>query len=141
MREIKQLAKRITSLEKRVAQIEAGAGRKMILGTARKKDSKDLSVKEFIISKRPSGDVQKTLAMGYYLEKFEKVISFNIEDLGRCFQLAKEPTPQNINDKINMNIRKGHMAEAKQKKNNKKAWIVTNTGEQFLENGFKDIKK
>jgi len=33
------------------------------------------------------------------------------------------------------------MDEAKEKKDNKKAWIVTNSGERFLENGFKEIKK
>ena len=66
--------------------------------------------------------------------------SFNVEDLAHYFQLAKEPTPENLNDKINMNIKKGHVMEAKEKKENKKAWVITNTGEQFVDNNFKETK-
>ena len=79
-------------------------------------------MKEFILLKKPSGDVQKTLAIASYLEKNEGMASFNVEDLAHYFQLAKEPTPQNLNDKINMNIKKGHIMEAKEKKENKKAF-------------------
>jgi hypothetical protein len=134
MTDIKQLAEELFSLEKRVAQLEAAQTGKSIQPAGR--DSKGISVKEFIIGKRPSNDVEKTLAIGYFLEKYTGATSFNVDDLGRHFQLAKEATPTNINDKVNMNIRKGHMAEAKEKKDNKKAWIVTNSGEQFVENGF-----
>ena len=139
MGEIEKLAGKIASLEKRVAQLEVRSRKKG--SRTDRKDSKDLSVKEFIIERRPSGDVEKTLAIGYYLEKFEGVASFNVDDIGHYFQLAKEPTPQNINDKVNMNIKKGHMTEAKEKKNGKKAWMVTNSGEQFLENGFKESQE
>lgn len=136
MDDLKQLAEKVSSLEKRVAQLEAHQGGDVVQPGV--KEGKGLSIKEFMLSKKPSGDVQKTLVIACYLEKYERLASFNIEDLARGFQLAKESTPENINDKINMNIRKGHITEAKEKKDNKKAWIVTNTGEQFLENGFKD---
>ena len=139
MDDIKQLNEKVSSLEKRVFVLEAKLDNNLVeSGVA---IDKKLSVKEFILSKGPSGDVQKTLAIACYLEKYEGLTSFNVEDLGRGFKLAKEATPTNINDKVNMNIKKGHMAEAKEKKDNKKVWIVTNTGEKFLNDGFKQTEK
>jgi polyhydroxyalkanoate synthesis regulator phasin len=138
MEDIKKLAEKIQSLEERVTKLEAQPSNAVKSVPAEANKGKGISVKEFIISSKPSGDVQKTLAIGYYLEKYEKMASFNVDDISRHFQLAKESTPQNINDKINMNIKKGHLMEADSKKDNKKAWVVTNTGEQFLENGFKE---
>lgn len=138
MENIKSLSEKVFDLETRVVALEVHLGGKE-MDTAIPL-AKKLSVKEFILSKRSSNDVQKTLAIAYYLEKNEGMLSFNTEDLARYFQLAKEPTPQNLNDKINLNIKKGHVMEAKAKKENKKAWAITNTGEQFVENNLKETK-
>jgi hypothetical protein len=136
MDELKQLIERITELERRVAQIEASSSVTERTGGG-VNAAKSLSVREFILEKKPSSDVQMTLALACYLEKHKNLSPFSVDDLGSAFQAAKESAPQNINDKIYLNIKKGHMAEAKEKKNGKKAWIVTNSGERFLENGFK----
>ncbi|MEK7554551.1 MAG: hypothetical protein AAB518_01010 [Patescibacteria group bacterium] len=139
MEDIQQLNEKVSSLEKRLSVLEAKLGNSSSESSVT--NNKKLSIKEFIISKGPSGNVEKTLAIACYFEKYEGFGSINIEDLARGFQLAKEAIPTNINDKVNMNIKKGHMAEVKEKKDNKKAWIVTNSGEKFLDNGFKEIKK
>jgi|SRR5581483_1773685 len=138
MNDLTQLSERVLSLEKRVAELEAHQAK----GESGRKtpESKKLSVKEFIIDKKPSNDVEKTLAIAYFLERYEGMTSFNIDDLARYFVFAKEPEPANINDKVNLNIKKGHLAEAPEKKNNKKAWRVTNSGEKSVEDGFK-VKK
>jgi len=138
MTDLRQLAERLQLLEKRMTELEAQVSDRVV--EPRRTESKELSVKEFIIQKRPSNDVEKALAIGYFLERQAGMASFNVDDLARYFQLAKEAIPTNVNDKVNLNIRKGHMAEAKGKKNNKKAWIVTNSGEKFVENGFKDTE-
>jgi hypothetical protein len=123
------LEKRVTELEQRQAAPP---------GKPAQGDLKEMSVKEFMLQKRPSNDVEKTLAIAYFLEKFAGLASFNVDDLGKYFQLAKEATPTNLNDKVNLNIKKGHLAEAKEKKERRKAWIVTNSGEKFVEGGFSD---
>jgi hypothetical protein len=137
----KTVEKRVGALEQRISNLEA---RLSANASRESRDSntsgKKLSVKEFMLEKKPKGDVQKTLVISHYLEKYENIISVNVDDLARYFRLAKEAVPGNLNDKINMNIRKGHMTEAENKKENKKAWIVTNTGEQFIENEYKDSK-
>ncbi len=139
MTEIKALADRVLSLEKRVAELEAR--QRPEVEELSSKNPKELTVREFMLAKRPSNDVEKTLAIGFFLEKFEGASFFNVEDLARNFALAKEACPLNINDKVNLNIKKGHMAEVREKKDKKKAWMLTNSGERFVESGFMETKK
>jgi hypothetical protein len=129
-----ELADRVLALEKRVDALER---QPVVLPATAAPIAKNTSIKEFILSKRPSNDVERTLAIAYFLEKSAGLHSFNIDDLAKHFQLAKEALPKNINDKVNMNIKKGHLAEAREKKDNKKAWIVTNSGERVVEGGFR----
>jgi hypothetical protein len=129
--------KQLENLEKRVSRLEEAVGKPTTKTSgAQSGDKKGLSLREFLISKKPADDVQKTLAIGYYLESYRGFTSFNIADLQAGYENAKEKKPPNINDKVNLNIRKGHMAEASAKKDSKKAWYVTNSGEQFVENSF-----
>jgi hypothetical protein len=99
--------------------------------------SKKISIKEFLIEKAPKSDVQKTLCIGYFLEKYDGLASFNLSDIEDGFRKSKEVVPGNINDKVNKSIRQGHMMEAKEKKDSKKAWSLTRTGETEVENNFR----
>src|SRR2546430_8087789 len=139
MTSLQQIAERLLSLEKRMTELEVRLSDRP--APQRPIDAKEVSVKEFVIEKKPSNDVEKTLVIGYFLERYAGIAPYNVDDLSRHFQLAKEAIPGNINDKVNMNIKKGHMAEAREKKNKKKAWMLTNSGERFVENGFKDVEK
>jgi hypothetical protein len=105
-----------------------------------KTGEKRLSLREFLLSKKPTDDVKRTLVLGYYLEKLEGLISFNASDLEKAFERAKEKKPPNINDKVSMNIKNGHIDEAKGKKDKRKAWFLTNSGEQYVESNFKQEK-
>lgn len=128
---IAEVKKVLEEHEKRISQLEG-------LSKAKPEPvTKKFSIKEFILSKKPGNDVQKALAIGYYFEKYEGFSSFNVQDLENGFRSAKEPVPENINDKVNKNIYKGHMMEAKQKKDDKMAWVLTNSGEEYIESGFK----
>lgn len=93
---------------------------------------KPLSIKEFTIETDPKDGTEMVLYFGYYLEKYKGVSCFNLSDLKDCYMNAKERQPPNINDKVNLNIRKGFMMEAQEKKNNSKAWILTRKGEEFV---------
>jgi len=128
---LKQILKTLEELKVRVTALEGGV-------TQVAERQKPSSVKEFVISKNPTNDTQKTLAIGYYLEKSEGDVSFNIRDLEGGFRAAKEKVPLNLNDKVNGNIRNGHMMPAAERKDGLSAWTLTNTGERFVENGFKD---
>lgn len=129
----------VKGLEVRVSTIEGG--RSSDTGTASTKSGRKLSVKEFLLEKSPSGGVQTTLVMGQYLEMYEGMESFNKVDLEKAFRAAKEPVPSNINDKVNMCIKNGHMTEAAEKKDSMKAWYLTRSGEMVAEKGFQKENK
>ena len=128
-----EITKKIDRLEGRIAKIE-----ELLLTTQPKQFSKKkMSVKEFIISKKPKNDVQKTLLISYYLENYDNLEFFNLKDIEDGFRKAKEKVPGNISDKVYKTIKNGHIMEAKGKKDNLKAWTLTNSGESFVENDFK----
>lgn len=130
--EIEELRRKLDDHEKRIAKLESSH----ITGTA--KTEKKTSLREFIISNKPGNDVEKTLAIGYYLEKCENEPFFNASDIRLGFKNAKEKIPSNVPDKIFKNVKKGHMMKYGEKKDNKETYVLTNTGEAYLENEFKD---
>lgn len=99
---------------------------------------KKLSIKEFILSKNLKSEKDRVLAIAYYLEKYTGLELFNVKDLEDAFQNAKEPMPKNINLPVIRNIEKGYLMESKNKKDDLKAWAMTNTGEKRVDDNFKE---
>jgi len=127
---IKDIMGKLEDHENRISALEGMPAKRTQV------EGKKLSIKEFLLAKKPRDDVQQTLVVGYYLEHLEGMDKFNTKDLAEGFRSAKEPPPTNINDKVNLNIRKGHMMKAKEKKDKFKAWVLTNSGEKFVEEGL-----
>lgn len=126
-----EIIKKISNLEMRLTVLEQKLTTKTSspTGTHQKKQS----AKEFLLTKNISGDVQKTLILAYYLEHVEGLESFNVPDLEKIFQLAKEKKPSNLNDMVNKNISSGYIMDFAEKKDSKKAWTLTSSGEKFVE--------
>jgi len=133
-KDIEKIRKTLEEHEARIAKLEN------LLVSKPSTIEKKLSIKEFILSKNPKNDVEKTLAIGYYLEKYEGLSSFNVSDLEKGFHDAKESAPGNINLNVIRNIQKGYMMESKEKKDDLKAWNLTNTGEKCVESNFEKEK-
>lgn len=131
-----EILEAVKGLEGRVTRIESGTTKKDEGGDTTKV-TKRASIKEFLIEHSPSDGVQMTLAIGYYMEMQEGMESFNKADLEKGFRAAKEKPPVNINDKVNMCIKNGHMMEAESKKDSMKAWVLTRSGEDMVRQGFK----
>jgi hypothetical protein len=129
---IEIILEKLDNFEKRIKSLEGLVLSKP--GELTVKKQKELSLKEFILLKKPSEDVEKTLIIGYFLEKYKSMNSFNSRELLTAYESAKEKKPLNINDKVNMCIKRGFMSQAKEKKDNLKAWYITNAGEQYVEN-------
>ena len=125
----KTIKERIEELEKRVATLEISL-RSAVPTTSK---PKKLSAKEFLMTKVLKTEIQKTLALAYYLERMESMKRFNVADLEIAFRSAKEKKPKNINDAVNKNIAHGLLMEAAEKKETKKAWELTSTGEKYVE--------
>jgi len=125
--ELNQIKKRLDRHEERLTKIES------FLITKPKMKKRKLSLREFVLLKNPADDVQRTLCVGYYLENYNNLSCFNSKDLEEGFRKAKERVPKNINDKVNLNIKKGYMMEASEKKDDLKAWTLTNSGQKEVE--------
>lgn len=128
----KTVEQQIAELENRISKLE------MVLMSPRVErvsavKIKKASAKEFLMTKQLKAETQKVVALGYYLEYTEGMESFNIDDLEATFQSAKEKRPKNMNDAVNKNISRGLLMEAAEKKNAKKAWVLTSTGEKYVE--------
>lgn len=130
------LYKKISDLEKRVEALEAIRYTPDQKDRLEKHTTKQVSAKEFLLSKEVSSVVEKTLTLGYYLEHFAKTSPFNISDMTNAFQMAREKLPANLSDMINKNVVKGHFMEVGERKDTRKTWILTATGERFVENNF-----
>ncbi len=134
---IKTVLQRLSSLEERLENLERYAdATTMSTGGS---NPKEVTLQKFIKPKKPANDVEKTLTIAYYLEKFLNFTSFNIGDLEKAYERAKETKPKNMNDKVNMNIRNAHLEEASEKKDGLKAWYLTSSGESYVENNFKTV--
>lgn len=131
MTDSKDTAQRLSDLESRLERIE-----QLLTGpaVARTDKQKPMSAKEFLQTKKITSDTQKTVALGYFLEHLGGMESFNVADLEVAFRSAKEKVPKNMNDAVNKNIARGFIDEASEKKDSKKAWYLTSTGERYVEN-------
>jgi hypothetical protein len=127
----------LQSLERRVAKLEERSPSVVAAPVAPPQERKPISIKEFIISKAPPNGVLMTLTVGYYLEHYDGVSPLTAADLEAGFRAARETLPSNLNDKANNCVKKGFFMEAKEKKDSLKAWVVTRTGETFVEAGFR----
>ncbi len=130
---------RIDDLEKKVEKLELIINEN--LSNKNIENKKKKSLKEFLLEKNEEknlkNDVQKTLAIGYYLENNGNMESFNVEDIRNGFFKAREKIPKNIPDKILLNIKKGHLMESDEKKDNLKSYVLTSLGESYVESNFK----
>lgn len=132
MTTVEEVIRRLESLEKRVETLETGV-RQPDSNARPAGRTKKSSAKEFLMGKKASSDPQKALVLAYYLERNEGLESFNITDLEGAFRSAREKVPGNVNDVVNKNIARGFVMDAAERKDSKKAWCLTATGERYVE--------
>lgn len=125
-----KIEKRLKVLEDKVEALEKQLSDST---TTLLKETKKMSAKEFLLTKEFKSETQKVLVLAYFLEHIEGMTSFNVPDLEGGFRAAKEKIPLNMNDAVNKNIVKGFIMEAEVKKDSKKAWYLTSTGERHVE--------
>jgi hypothetical protein len=128
-----EMDQRLRDLETRVRAIEKRFEDEGMVSPAR---GKKQSAREFLLTKKISTETQKALALAYYLEHVEGLESFNVPDLEKAFRAAREKLPANMNDVVNKNIARGFLMGANEKKDSKKTWYLTSTGERVVENNM-----
>lgn len=92
-----------------------------------------ISLAEFLKTKNLKSHGDKILVLGYYLEKVMNESSFNMSDIEKCYVQARLPKTTNFRPYISQLIHDGYIMDAEEKKENKKAWILTDTGLKYVE--------
>jgi predicted transcriptional regulator len=90
------------------------------------------SIKEFIIETKPNNSTEIVVIFGYYIENILKETSFTTKEISKMFITAKIKKPKNISDTITNAMKNGLIMEVDNKKNKKKAYTLTQTGEKFV---------
>jgi hypothetical protein len=89
---------------------------------------------EFLdIKGNPSKHTDSIAVFAYWLYKVETLNSFNVQDILDCYDKTRKAKPSNVNQIINQNVATHIFAEASEKKDGLKAWIITRTGEEYVE--------
>jgi len=89
---------------------------------------------EFLDQKgNPSKHTDSMAVFAYWLFKVEKMKSFNVKDIIDCYNKTRKAKPSNPNQIINENVKRRIFAEASEKKDGLKAWVITRTGEEYVE--------
>lgn len=92
------------------------------------------TIVEFIKAKgNPSKHTDTAVLFAYWLFKKENMTSYNIEDINNCYDQTRIPKPANISDMMNQIQSQGFVATVKEEKDGKKAWVITTTGETYVE--------
>jgi len=81
----------------------------------------------------PSKHTDSVAIFAYWLFQVEKMATFNVQDILDCYNKTRKPKPSNVNQIINQNVTSHIFAEAPEKKDGLKAWVITRTGEEYVE--------
>jgi hypothetical protein len=89
---------------------------------------------EFLDQKgNPSKHTDSVAVFAYWLFKVEKMTTFNVQDILDCYDKTRKTKPSNVNQIVNQNVASHIFAEASEKKDGLKAWVITRTGEEYVE--------
>lgn len=89
---------------------------------------------EFLDQKgNPKKHTDVVAVFAYWLFKVENMKSFNVKDIIDCYDRTRRTKPSNPNQIINNNITNHYFVEANERKDGYKAWVITRTGEEYVE--------
>ncbi len=97
---------------------------------------KPLSPSEFITKVSPKNQSERALVLAHYLEKVKNMESFNTADLTEIDRVAKQPKFTNISDTVAKLVQQGQLMGAGEREG-KRVFVLTTTGEEYVENLLK----
>ncbi len=92
------------------------------------------TIGEFLDQKgNPSKHTDSVAVFAYWLFNVEKMPTFNVQDILNCYDRTRKAKPSNVNQIVNQNVASHIFAEASEKKDGLKGWVITRTGEEYVE--------
>ena len=132
-----ELLARVEALEQRVSALEGD-------GTKAKTQTRESTPREFLLSKPTKSILDKTLLAGYYIETVMMRTDFDLDDLSRFFDAAKESQPANRRDPPHQLVKKGYfreVGERVQASTARNKWSLSNSGLKRVEDNFPTEKR
>ena len=104
------------------------------LNVAPKLNKADLptQVSEFLAQKNVKYHIDRIINILFY-RHYKGNESTTVAELEEAYSSARVKTPRNFSDILADCVRKGYVVESKDKKEGRKAWQITPTGERFIE--------
>ncbi len=117
------------------SKFEELVGQKLkVLSNESEKDNLPETLGEFLDENGNPGKHTDVIAVyAYWLFKKEGLQSFNVKDIVDCYDKTRRTKPKNPNQIINANVSSHLFSEATEKKDGLKAWVITRTGEDYVE--------
>lgn len=131
--EIEELRERLNEHEERISSLESlieDEGPEAVR-------EKPLSLPEFKQDYSPSIHREKAVMIGYFLEKHRGKENFLVSDTKDGFKKCKYKLPANLSDVLSDASKQGHLMEVGEE-GGKKLWMLTETGENFVEEELRD---
>ncbi len=104
--------------------------------TANVERGKPLSPSEFIKKVSPKNQSERALVLAHYLEKVKNMESFDTTDLTKIGREAKQPKFANISATVAGLVQQGRLMGAGEKES-KRVFVLTTTGEEYVDNLLK----
>lgn len=99
-----------------------------------------MQISEFLAQKNITTHIDRIVAILYY--KYHRGNELTtVAELTEAYSTARRSPPGNLSDVLAKCIRKGYVIEARDKKEGKKAWQITPSGENFVELELTKVKK
>ncbi len=81
----------------------------------------------------PNKHTDSVAVFAYWLFHVDKMPTFNVQDILNCYDKTRKVKPSNVNQIINQNVASHLFADAPEKKDGLKAWVITRKGEEYVE--------
>jgi hypothetical protein len=99
-----------------------------------------MQINEVLASKSLESHMDKVEAIAWhFLRQGED--SVNSNDIFNAYAKARMQRPKNLTDVINQSVKRGNLTDSLEKKDGRKAWSITHTGEKYIEDLLGDTEK
>lgn len=124
--ELEELKRIIEDHEARIKKLEG-------IDISPQVKTKQKSLREFVNEHKNESDVDKTMLILFFKEKFMGIEGITSRDVTEGFREIREKVPGNIADKFQQLAKRGLITPSKlSKKLN--SWTYTNSGEEYITN-------
>lgn len=113
--------------------LQGGALAKETPGSAPLAASMDLA--EFLAAKKVTTHPDRVVAIAYHAYHTQDGAGVTTHDLAEAYSRARVKKPQNFPDVIAACVRRGRLVEG-ERKDAMKSWVITRTGEEWIEQGM-----